>query len=716
MSSISSFKAYYKRKYRINGVAYEEGERQMAQLKNSEARNLEDQSNLYLGQTAAFSPSLTDVHLPTFLGPNQYGAYSPGLVFLPKQYYTLKDFLPSQWYGTFNEESFSTLYDLFKLMVKKSFTLNDVGDHRFCYSYANPEVWFWDDEENNMRAFWTVAYVGTQRRPHENAQSYIIQPGFYFFLQPISYETPISTMEFKEIPSYGASWVANTPDGQVDIAHSNGKYGWDKAWGWNITVGGLSEYTSENILANLLTVCKFLEGNRYYPCVQATTDTRDVEPSFNGLMPFRVLRTNQTILKQGINLLCDVSYSSLFPSNGFFCNWHGFAYENPGIYRIDWKNGGPSANNPDYREDDPNDDDPGKGPGDTDGDIGGDGDHDNTSDKIVPPGIPTLSGAQAGLFTIFSPSVSQLSELGSQLWNPDALQALKQYFSSPLDAVLGLSIVPVTPATAADREILLGIYKTGVSAPVVTSDYVVVDCGSIPITRYYGSYLDYSPYTRINCYLPYIGEVDIDPDECMQKTLNVRYYINVVTGDTVAMIFFDGDLFYTATGNCARQLPLSSADYSSIINTAVSAVSTTIMAASTAGVGSTSVAASQSAKGATDTSKELASKRASANNVGSATSLIGDVMNAKMRYNHVGTLGTGAGQLARQKPYLIIERPNLNLADNYKSFVGYPCNKTKALSSCKGFTQVESTNIAVRDCTDVELAMIKELLMEGVIF
>ena len=379
------------------------------------------------------------------------------------------------------------------------------------------------------------------------------------------------------------------------------------------------------------------------------------------------------------------------------------------ILTIKWGEG-PEANDP-FKEPDPNDKDPGHGPGQNPGDSGGDGNHDNTSDEIKPPNVPSLSGAGAGLFTIYNPSMAELRLLAQKLWSPDALTAILQYFTNPMDSILGLSIVPVKPKGGTAANIYLGVYNTEVTANVVDSDYVIVDCGTIPIERYWGSYLDYDPYTKISCYLPYIGEIDVNPDQVMQKNVSVKYYVNVVTGDIVAMLCADGSVIYTAAGNCIRQLPLSNNDYSAIINTAVSAVSTLAMAAATSGVGNAAIAGAQEAGKST----ELLDAKQTANSVGSGGSLIHDVMNAKFHYQHAGAIGTGSGQLSYQTPYLTIERPNLDLADNYKGFVGYPCNKTMALSSCHGFTQIEATRLSISGATDAEIAEITTLLVGGVI-
>lgn len=372
-------------------------------------------------------------------------------------------------------------------------------------------------------------------------------------------------------------------------------------------------------------------------------------------------------------------------------------------------------NKPPGNEDDPNDDDPGFQPPDPDpdddDDRGGDGDHDDSSDPIPVPPKPSIDASGVGLVTIWNPTSSQLASLGTKLWQPSVWEAIKQYFTNPLEAILGLAIIPVAPAFSSVSTIHLGGYDTEISSNMVSSDYVTVDLGSIPINRYYGSYLDYDGFTKISCYLPYIGEVDINPDQVMTKTLGLIYRVNVITGDCVAMLTIDGSVFASYSGNCARQIPICQSDFASIIQSSVSMISTIASAVATGGVSSAVAAGAK-----TEAAKDIANARAVANNTNTATSLVSDVLGMKLSYKHASQLGLGAAQLAPQLPFLTITRPNLDLPNSYKSFVGYPSNMNMHLGKCTGFTQVEATNLSVPSATQEELTEIIALLLSGVIF
>lgn len=379
----------------------------------------------------------------------------------------------------------------------------------------------------------------------------------------------------------------------------------------------------------------------------------------------------------------------------------------------------PSEKAPDDKipgiKDDPNDEDPGFTPSDPDPDYdendrGGDGDHDDSSDIISIPSKPSLEASGVGLVTIWNPTSSQLENLGSKLWEPSAWEAIKQYFTNPLEAILGLSIIPVSPSFSSVSTIHLGGYDTKISSNIVASDYVDIDLGSIPINRYYGSYLDYDGFTKISCYLPYIGEVDINPDQVMTKTLGLKYRINVITGDCVAILSIDGSVFATYSGNCARQIPICQSDFSAIIQSSVSLITTIGVAVATGG-------ASAGAAGATmQLGQAEAPNTSSPKATSLAKSLVSDVMSSKLSYKHASQLGLGAGQLSPQVPFLTITRPNLDLPESYKSFVGYPSNMNIHLGKCTGFTQVEAINLSVPSASQEELSEIIELLLAGVIF
>ena len=69
----------------------------------------------------------------------------------------------------------------------------------------------------------------------------------------------------------------------------------------------------------------------------------------------------------------------------------------------------------------------------------------------------------------------------------------------------------------------------------INEDFCVYDCGSVIVEPKLGNYLDYTE-TKYQLYLPFIGYVDMNPNDVVGSVVNVKYNINVITGETLCYI------------------------------------------------------------------------------------------------------------------------------------------------------------------------------------
>ena len=311
--------------------------------------------------------------------------------------------------------------------------------------------------------------------------------------------------------------------------------------------------------------------------------------------------------------------------------------------------------------------------------------------KTPTPELPFVDGVGTGFTSIYNPSMSVLARFSQFLWSNNFLDNVKKLFANPMDAIIGLHMIYVTPTRGEQSNIVCGYVDSNILSNTVSNQYVEKSFGSIKINRYYNNILDYAPYTKIQIYLPYIGIVDLDTNEIMNGTLTVKYRIDVLTGTCLArLIVKRGDYeaeLYNFAGNCAIQLPISGGSYSSII-------------ANSIGIAG-SIGATVATGGA------LAPVL-----VGSVVSA---VTNSHVNVSHSGTIGSNAGAMGVNNAYLIITRPKPHEAKKYNVFYGKPSNKTVTLSSCSGYTRVKDVHIDNIVATDNELSMIEELLKSGVI-
>lgn len=332
---------------------------------------------------------------------------------------------------------------------------------------------------------------------------------------------------------------------------------------------------------------------------------------------------------------------------------------------------------------------------------GGGGAHEDPDEieKAEIPDLPELSAVDTGLVTLYTATNAQLQALGGYLWSNlwDIETNFKKLFADPMNCLIGLSIVPVQPTAGGAQNVKFGNITTNIALNVLSSQFVELDCGSVNIKEYIGSFLDYSPYVNISLYLPYIGYRELSPDDVMNDTIHVVYHIDVLSGGCCAMIETGKKgLLYSFNGSCITNVPITAINYSGAIQNAVSAV----------GAGLTTVAG-------------IATGAAPVAAVGAASMLssaANTAMNSKPTIQRSGSMGGSAGLMSYQKPLLVITRPRMSVPDKLNKFVGLTTNVTMKLSQVKGFTQVEHVHLSGIAATDDEKDELMTLLRQGVIF
>lgn len=325
---------------------------------------------------------------------------------------------------------------------------------------------------------------------------------------------------------------------------------------------------------------------------------------------------------------------------------------------------------------------------------GGTGDFDGSSDAIGIPDLPSASATDAGFITLFNPTLSQMQSLASYMWSDlFDLDAWRKIFADPMDAILGLSIVPVKVGSSGTREVKVGNISTGVTMDVASSQYVKVDCGTLNVKEYWGAYLDYEPFTKAEIYLPYIGTHPIAVDDIMGKAVHVEYHVDILSGACVAYVQCTGgkldSVLYNFVGQCSSSIPITGNDWTNVVNGVLS------IAGSIGTMVATGGAAAPFAVG------EIASSA---------------VNSMKPTVEKSGSVSGTGGLMGIQKPYLILTRPRQAVPKNQYKYTGYPAYINRKLSDLKGYTEVDQIHIEGVYATEQEYSELDSLIRSGVIF
>lgn len=355
---------------------------------------------------------------------------------------------------------------------------------------------------------------------------------------------------------------------------------------------------------------------------------------------------------------------------------------------------------------DPNTEDEG---GDSD-EGGGDGDHRQPYVPIPIPGLPTIGPNSAGFVYMLRLTTAQMQQFALDLVRPSWWTVIKNFFADPLDFICGIMIVPYQPVSNYSVYPKFGDNIFEHAYPQVYQQYTEIDCGGLPVPKYFGSCFDNNPYTELLLWLPYIGYRKLDPDECVGKTIYVKYHCDCLTGDCVAFVMtraaqgFDvpfDRVIAQFSGNCGVRVPFGATSFDAAIAASVQLLGGAVGAVAGGALGA-AVGVSGASIGASQIGNSIAGSTVSA------------VNGSKVTSERSGVSGACAGYLSIQYPYLLRTVPNQSLPTNYQDLEGYPSNIAGPLTKFSGFTAVETIDLNGLDATKEEINEIKQLLVGGV--
>lgn len=306
------------------------------------------------------------------------------------------------------------------------------------------------------------------------------------------------------------------------------------------------------------------------------------------------------------------------------------------------------------------------------------------------PLVVVPAGSASSLWKIYNPTQAQVDAFGAWLWDSSFVEQIKKLFNDPMQAIIGIHKVFATPSIGGTATIKVGYLDSEVPSDWVDDQYTTIDCGTVNVREYFGNVFDYSPYTKIGLYLPFIGIVDLDVADVMRGSVKVVYHVDVLTGACLADVKITrdgtGGVIYQYSGSAIVTYPVSSGNYMGMVAGVLSVAS--------------GIAGTVLSGGAL------------------APALIGGAVGASHLHtdvSHSGGFSGCAGAMGAKKPYIIISRPQSALADRYNHFTGKPANAHVTLKNCGGMTRVKSVYVGNLNATDMEKDLIEAQLKVGVL-
>lgn len=335
-------------------------------------------------------------------------------------------------------------------------------------------------------------------------------------------------------------------------------------------------------------------------------------------------------------------------------------------------------------------------------DNGGNPGTPTPQDHITDSDLPTLSGLGLGIVTLYSPTPEQLADIATFLWSDNVLDNFKKYFNNFADNLLNLYVLPYAPAGLNTKTFKVGKMESEITdVKFCTQRFFDIPMGSINIEKLWDSYLDFSPYTKIEIYLPYLGLHSLDIDEIMcparmngtlqsglGSVLSLKYRLDILTGVIVSKIMINNEIRYQFEGKVGATIPLTGTTYASMVQGIITAGAGLVSTIATGGL-----AAPLSA----------------------AAAVTGTVNASKPNIERIGNISGDASMLATDIPYIVITRPNKPMLEAQQDYTGFPSYKAGLLSGFSGYTVVQEAHVEGISCTEEERNIILNTLKNGVI-
>lgn len=318
---------------------------------------------------------------------------------------------------------------------------------------------------------------------------------------------------------------------------------------------------------------------------------------------------------------------------------------------------------------------------------GGGGGYFRPNETVGIPSLPAMSVCDTGMISVYNVDKLQLQALGQYMWDPSFFASISKMFASPIENIITLQSVPINPYTlqGTASNIVIGNVDTGVAARIkLSTTYYEVNCGTIAVKEYYKSFADYAPYVQTHCFIPYVGIIQICPDDIMDGYLNIVYHIDVFSGSGVAFVncatHGTWHVLSQHACNVCSQYPISGANFSNVYIGAINSINAV----------------------------------AHGNPVGALNSAMGAI---KPEYGRSGGVTSVSGLLGIQKPYIIYSTPKYITAANFGDVKGYTSNLTVNIGSQSGYLQATADNSelsGISNATADELEMIRTMLADGI--
>lgn len=168
---------------------------------------------------------------------------------------------------------------------------------------------------------------------------------------------------------------------------------------------------------------------------------------------------------------------------------------------------------------------------------------------------PTIVENAGGFTNIYKADYTNLLNFSSEVIFKMSGSSIQDYDVTRY--INNLVMLPFNVPSGENSSIVVGNSTYNTQLPTVNNNYLNIDLGKITVPEQYKNGFDYYQ-VKTRLMLPYTNSIELDPIHIINKTISIKYIVNVVNGDTTINIYNNNDLFYSDQVNLANEVPFIS--------------------------------------------------------------------------------------------------------------------------------------------------------------
>ena len=289
------------------------------------------------------------------------------------------------------------------------------------------------------------------------------------------------------------------------------------------------------------------------------------------------------------------------------------------------------------------------------------------------------------LTTTYAMNESNLKAMGQKLWDASFIENIKLVNNSPIENILSVKSFPFPITGGAETSVVLGNVDMGVNGNKIPSTFIPrKTIGTFTVPKKFSGHLEWlNWHTVVTCYLPYIGFVELETKQILDKSVTLKYIYDVITGVCTACFYANNIEIAKYSGTIAIDIPITASNRAQVeagyIRSALGALGSL----------------------------------AAGNLLGAAANGFG-ALTAHNSFTTKGSPSPSCDGFDEQKAFIIIDYPVYQEPTNFGHEYGYPCNLSLTLGNLSGFTQLQNVDVTGLAITENEREELKSLLESGI--